>query len=311
MITGVKIVTMRIKILVVLSFIAFNSFAQQDAQFTQYMYNTVVVNPAYAGSRGAVSVFGLYRSQWIGLDGAPQTGAFSIHSPISNSRVGLGLSFVTDKIGPVEDNTISTEFSYTVPTSETWDLSFGIKASANFFNLDVSKLNPQSANDPSLINISNGFSPNIGAGIYWHSDKTYFGFSVPNFIENSKYSDNDVSVYQQRLNYYIMGGHVFSLSPTIDFKPAFLLKMVSGAPLQTDISANFLFNEKFTFGGAYRINAAVSAMAGVQITEGLFIGYGYDFDTTQLNNYNSGSHEIFLRFELFSSYNRIISPRFF
>ena len=303
---------MRIKLLLFLLIgSACSSFAQQDSQFTQYMYNTVNVNPAYAGSRGAVSAFGLYRTQWIGMDGAPQTGAFSVHSPISNSNVGLGISFVTDRIGPVEDNTISLDFSYTVPTSETWNLSFGLKASANLFNLDVTKLNPQNANDPSLVNLSNEFSPNIGAGIYWHSDKSYIGLSVPNFIETTQYSDNDITVYQERLNYYLLGGYVFELSPTIDFKPAFLVKMVSGAPLQTDISANFLFNEKFTFGAAYRINAAVSAMAGFQITEGLFIGYGYDFETTELQKYNSGSHEIFLRFELFSTYNKIISPRFF
>ena len=303
---------MRIKLLLFLLIgTAFSALAQQDAQFTQYMYNTINVNPAYAGSRGAVSVFGLYRTQWIGMDGAPQTGAFSIHTPISDSNVGLGLSFVTDKIGPVQENKISADFSYTVPTSETWKLSFGLKASANLFNLDVTKLNPQNANDPSLTNLSNEFSPNIGAGIYWHSDKSYIGLSVPNFIETTQYNDNDITIYQERLNYYLMGGYVFQIAPTVEFKPAFLVKMVSGAPLQTDLSANFLINEKFTIGGAYRINAAASAMAGFQITDGLFIGYGYDFETTELKNYNSGSHEFFLRFELFNNYSKIISPRFF
>ena len=303
---------MRIKLLLFLLIgTAFSALAQQDAQFTQYMYNTINVNPAYAGSRGAVSVFGLYRTQWIGMDGAPQTGAFSIHTPISASNVGLGLSFVTDKIGPVEENKISADFSYTVPTSETWKLSFGLKASANLFNLDVTKLNPQNANDPSLTNLSNEFSPNIGAGIYWHSDKSYIGLSVPNFIETTQYNDNDITIYQERLNYYLMGGYVFQIAPTVEFKPAFLVKMVSGAPLQTDLSANFLINEKVTIGGAYRINAAASAMAGFQITDGLFIGYGYDFETTELKNYNSGSHEFFLRFELFNNYSKIISPRFF
>lgn len=303
---------MRIKLLLFLLIgTAFSALAQQDAQFTQYMYNTINVNPAYAGSRGAVSVFGLYRTQWIGMDGAPQTGAFSIHTPISDSNVGLGLSFVNDKIGPVEENKISADFSYTVPTSESWKLSFGLKASANLFNLDVTKLNPQNANDPSLTNLSNEFSPNIGAGIYWHSDKSYIGLSVPNFIETTQYNDNDITIYQERLNYYLMGGYVFQIAPMVEFKPAFLVKMVSGAPLQTDISANFLINEKLTVGAAYRINAAASAMAGFQITDGLFIGYGYDFETTELKNYNSGSHEFFLRFELFNNYSKIISPRFF
>lgn len=304
-------IIMRAKLQLLLIFIASHSFAQQDAQFTQYMYNVTNVNPAYAGSRDAASIYGMYRSQWIGLDGAPQTGAFSLHSPISDSRIGLGLSFVTDKIGPTEDNTFSIDFAYRVPTSPTWTLSFGLKASANLFSLDASKLNPQFINDPSLVSISNDFSPNFGAGIYWYSNKTYIGLSVPSFIETTKYSNVDISVYQNRLNYYLMGGHVFTISPEIDFKPAFLIKAVDGAPLQTDVSANFLFNEKLTLGAAYRLNAAVSALAGFQITEGLFIGYGYDFETTNLNQYNSGSHEIFLRFELLTNYNRITSPRFF
>lgn len=289
----------------------FAGFAQQDAQYTQYMYNTININPAYAGSRGVLSVFGLHRTQWVGLDGAPTTNAFSINTPINNSNLGVGLSFVNDRIGPTEENTISADISYTVQTSETYKLSFGVKGTANLFSLDVNKLNPADANDPRLYNFDNNFTPNLGAGVYFHSDKLYVGLSVPNFFETTRYEDNSISVSKERMNFYLIGGYVFDLSPSVKFKPAFLAKSIEGAPLQLDLSGNFLINEKFTIGAAWRWSAAASVMAGFQITDGLFVGYGYDLETTRLSRYNSGSHEIFLRFELFNKYNKITSPRFF
>lgn len=285
--------------------------AQQDAQFTQYMYNTININPAYAGSRGVMSVFGLYRAQWIGLDGAPETATASLHTPINESNVGLGLSIINDKIGPTNETTFSADFSYTIRTSEEAKLSFGLKGTLNMFNLDRNKLNPENQSDPSLMGFDNKISPNVGAGVYWHTDKYYIGLSVPNFIQTTRYSDNDVSINKERMNFYLIGGYVFDLSPSLKFKPAVLAKAVTGAPLQVDVSGNFLINERFTLGGAYRWDAAWSAMAGFQISQGLFLGYGYDMETTKLRNYNSGSHEIFLRYEFFGNKNRIISPRFF
>jgi type IX secretion system PorP/SprF family membrane protein len=197
-----------------------------------------------------------------------------------------------------------------VKTSETYKLSFGVKGTGNFFNLDASKLNPQDASDPSLVNY-NKFSPNVGAGVYLHSDKSYIGVSVPNFIQSNRYDSDNVAIFKERINYYLIAGHVFDLNPNIKFKPALLTKLVTGSPLQVDVSGNFMFYEKFVIGAAYRWDAAVSALAGFQITDGLYIGYGYDMETTKLRKYNSGSHEVFLRFELFNNYNKIISPRFF
>ncbi len=293
-----------------LLFTGFVSYAQQDAQYTQYMYNTINVNPAYAGSRGVTSIFGLHRTQWVGLDGAPTTNAFSINAPLG-SNLGGGLSFVNDRIGPTNENTISADISYTVQTSETYKLSFGVKATANLFNLDVSKLNPEQAGDPSLQNLDNNFSPNVGAGVYFHSDKLYLGASVPNFFETKRYSDNDFVVNKERMNFYFIGGYVFDVTESLKFKPAFLTKVVEGAPLQLDVSGNFLINEKFVLGAAWRWSAAVSLMAGFQVSDGIYIGYGYDLETTRLRRYNSGSHEVFLRFELFKRENKIVSPRFF
>lgn len=289
------------------------SFAQQDAQFTQYMYNTIAINPAYAGSRGALSIFGLYRTQWVGLDGAPETSSFSVNTPINNSNLGVGVSLVNDKIGPTNENNLSVDVSYTVQTSADFKLSFGLKGTANLFNLDISRLNAQDQGDPEFQDLDNKFSPNIGAGIYWHSDNAYIGLSVPNFIETNRYDDNDIAIYKDRINYYLIAGYVFNLDAYqyIKFKPAMLAKMVQGAPLQVDISANFMFVDKFVIGLAYRWSASLSAMAGFQITDALYIGYGYDRETTHLNNYNSGSHEIFLRYEFFRNHSKMTTPRFF
>ena len=195
--------------------------------------------------------------------------------------------------------------------NEVYKLSFGVKASGNMFNLDTDKLDSSSPIDPNLQNFNNEFSPNFGAGVYLHSDKLYLGLSVPNFLQDYKYNDNEVAVFQERMNFYFIGGYVFDVSPSIKFKPAFLTKMVTGSPLQVDASANFLFFDKFMLGGAYRWDAAVSALAGFQVTDGLSIGYSYDMETTQLRRYNSGSHEIFLRFELFNKVSKMVSPRFF
>jgi len=303
---------MRKKILIfALILTCYCSFAQQDAQYTQYMYNTININPAYAGSRGVMSIFGLHRTQWVGLEGAPTTNAFSLNTPINNSNLGVGLSFVNDKIGPTNENKISADVSYTIQTSETYKLSFGIKASGNLFSLDTSVLTPVIIADNNLQPINGKFSPNLGAGLYLHSDKLYFGLSVPNFLQEKKYRDNDYAVYQERMNVYAIGGYVFDLSSDIKFKPAFLSKIVTGAPLQVDLSANFLFFDKLMLGGAYRWDAAASALAGFQITDGLFVGYSYDMETTRLKHYNSGSHEIFLRFELFNKVSKMVSPRFF
>lgn len=289
-----------------------DAMAQQDPQYTQYMYNTIQVNPAYAGSRGAMSIFGMYRTQWVGLDGAPKTANVSMHTPINNSRLGLGVSFNNDRLGVMDENNLAVDVSYSIPTSENWKLSFGVKASANLLNVEYDRLNIYNPNDQLLQeNIENQFTPNIGAGVYMHSEKTYFGFSVPHFLETDRYDDNAVSTMKKNMHFYLIGGHVFDLSPSIKFKPAFMLKAIEGAPLQADLSANFMLNDKFVLGGAYRWDAAVSVMAGFQVQDGLYVGYAYDAETTKLARYNSGSHEVFLRFELFNRYNRITTPRFF
>ncbi len=288
--------------------------AQQDSQYTQYMYNTIAVNPAYAGSRGVTSVFLLHRNQWVGIDGAPVTNGFSINKPISNTNLGYGMSLVNDRIGVSDNNTVSADFSYSLPLANDYKLSFGLKTSLNWLSVDYNRLTIRHPDDVVLSeqnNIDNQFSPNVGVGIYWHSSKNYIGISVPNFLETKRYDDNISSTAKDKMHIYLIAGRVFDINSDWQFKPALLTKLVQGAPLQVDFSANFLFNQKFTFGAAYRLNAAVTGLVGFQVSEAWQIGYAYDTETSRLSNYNSGSHEIFLRFELFNSYNKIVSPRFF
>lgn len=308
---------LNIKTYLLFLFLGTSLYAQQDAQFTQYMYNTINVNPAYAGTRGMLSVFALHRTQWVGLDGAPVTNTASINTPISGSNIGLGLSIINDKIGPADENNIAVDFSYSIKTSDTYKLSFGLKATANLLNIDFTKLNQGDMNDYVFdTNVDNMFSPNIGVGFYLHSDDTYIGLSAPNLLE-TKHFDRYAStganshVAKEKINYYLIAGHVFDLSANVKFKPALLTKMVMGAPLQVDVSGNFLINEKFTAGIAYRWSAAMSAMVGFQASDSWFIGYGYDMETTKLANYNSGTHEIFLRYELFNKYDKLTCPCFF
>ncbi|WP_405409748.1 type IX secretion system membrane protein PorP/SprF [Maribacter sp. Asnod1-A12] len=292
-------------------------YSQQDAQYTQYMYNTISVNPAYAGSRGVLSIVALHRSQWVGLDGAPTTQTLNFHTPVSNN-VGLGLSVVNDEIGngTNQDTYIDAAFSYTVKTSEEGKLSFGLKAGGHLFNVDFTKLRNYGA-ESNLPNIDNKFSPNFGAGIYYHTDRFYAGLSVPNFLQTEHFDSSDTNssslIAQERMNLYLITGYVFDLKNNVKFKPAALVKAVKGAPLQVDLSANFLFNDKFSLGAAYRWDAAISALFGFQLNDQLMLGLAYDKETTDLGatRFNDGSFEIMLRYEFLNKYKRVITPRFF
>jgi type IX secretion system PorP/SprF family membrane protein len=296
-------------------------WAQQDAQYTQYMFNTMSVNPAYAGSRGQLSVAALYRSQWVGLDGAPTTQTLNLHSPIRNSKLGYGISIVNDEIGDgvVQETFFDAVVSYTLDVSREGKLSFGLKVGGNLLNLDFQQLRNFDAEPIAQDNIDNRFSPNFGLGMYYHAERFYLGLSAPNllqteYFDNSRQDANTVQfLSKERINFYLITGYVFDLNSYVKFKPALLTKMVGGAPLQVDFSANFMFNEKFTLGAAYRWDAAVSAMAGFQLSEQFMLGIAYDRETTALGGtqFNDGSFEVFLRFELLKSFNRLVSPRFF
>lgn len=295
--------------------------AQQDAQYTQYMFNTMSVNPAYAGSRGQLSITGLYRSQWVGLEGAPKTQTLNIQSPIKNSKLGYGVSIVNDQIGDgvVQETYFDAVISYTIDVSAEGKLSFGLKAGGNLLGLDFTKLRNFDAEPVNSDNIENRFSPNVGVGLYYHTARFYAGLSAPNLLQ-TEYFDNSQQeagsvqfLSKERINFYLITGYVFDLNGNLKFKPALLTKVVGGAPLQVDMSASFMFNDKFTFGTSYRWDAAVSAMVGFQISDQFMIGLAYDKETTDLGGtqFNDGSFEVLLRYELVKSFQKLVSPRFF
>ena len=298
-----------------------SAFAQQDAQYTQYMFNTMSVNPAYAGSRGQLSVAALYRSQWVGLDGAPKTQTLNLHSPIRNSKLGYGISIVNDEIGDgvVQETYFDAVLSYTLDVSLEGKLSFGLKVGGNLLNLDFNGLRNFDVEPVNEDNIENKFSPNIGIGFYYHTNNFYAGLSAPNLLQTSHFDNgqrdaNSVQfLSKERINFYLITGYVFDLNGNVKFKPALLTKVVGGAPLQVDFSGSFMFNEKFTLGAAYRWDAALSVMVGFQISEKLMLGLAYDRETTDLGGtqFNDGSFEVFLRFELVKSFRNLVSPRFF
>ncbi|MBT8237249.1 MAG: type IX secretion system membrane protein PorP/SprF [Croceitalea sp.] len=292
------------------------SFGQQDAQYTQYMYNTVSVNPAYAGSRGHLSIAGLYRAQWVGLDGAPETQTLNLHTPLGYRGMGVGLSFVNDVIGPTSETYFDLDFSYTIQTSMDARLSFGLKASAHLLDVRFSELNQNSSQgpDPTLQqNIDNRFSPNIGAGVYYHTERFYAGLSVPRFLETNHFEESSLSTAKEQMNLYFITGYVWDLNPFLKFKPTLLTKVVLGAPAQVDLSANFMFNEKFIGGLAYRWDAAISGLVGFQVSNEFMIGIAYDKETTELGSqtFNDGSFEIILRYDFIRSVSNLKSPRFF
>ena len=297
-------------LVLVILFTVLSVKAQQDPQYTQYMYNTMSINPAYAGSRGHFSMTALARTQWVGVDGAPDTQTFSVNTPIGYSGIGVGLNIINDKLGPSTETYFDANISYTIRTSEEGQLAFGMPAGGRILNLDWSKGRFQTPDAIFNNNLNNKFLPTIGAGVFFHKPKWYVGLSVPNFLRTQHYDDFVEAVSAERMHYFAIAGYVFDLTKNIKFKPAILSKIVSGAPLSLDVSANFLFNEKFSFGVAYRWDDAISAIVGFQISETLTLGYAYDLTTSNFNNYNSGSHEVMLTFNVLEN-KKLKSPRFF
>ena len=304
-----------ILIAVISSFYVAELSAQQDAQYTQYMYNTLSINPAYAGSRDGLSALLLYRTQWVGLDGAPDTGTFNIHSPFGDEQnVGLGLSVVNDRIGPTQETYFDVSFSYSINTSDEGRLSFGLNGGGSLLDIKYSELSTYNNGDVLLqSDIDNKFSPQVGAGVYYrNADKWYIGLSVPNILETTYFDDASLSEASERMHVYLMGGYVFEINQDLKLKPAFLVKEVSGSPLQADLTVNALYQDKFTFGLAYRWDAAVSGLLGYQVSDSLMLGFGYDREVTDLGQtkFDAGSFEVFLRFEP-RDLTKILSPRFF
>ncbi len=295
-------------------------FAQQDPQFTHYMYNMNTINPAYATqTKDVVNVGGFYRTQWVGVIGAPKSASLFVHAPIT-SKIEMGISFVNDAIGDVvKENNIYVDFAYVLPLSEKNKLSFGLKGGVTLFETNFNGFQyTDIQQDLAFENNINKSFPNVGVGTYFFSDNYYIGFSAPNLL-TTKHLDvkNGIKTTGvEAVHYFLTGGYVFDINKTFKFKPAFMAKGVAGAPLSIDLTSNVLINNRFELGLGYRLDDSVSALATVYVTPKLKIGYSYDHTLSNLGRFNSGSHEVFLLFDIGNSnksdkggYDK--SPRFF
>lgn len=284
--------------LVLFSLVSFNAFAQKEPQYTQYMYNIGSFNPAYVGTVETPELSGLYRAQWIDIPGAPRTFRFGANLPFKNEKVGLGLNIVNDELGPATQTYADISYSYQIMVTDETKLSFGIDAGGSFLNVDFSKGTFENPGENLNEEMLSKFYPTVGAGAFLYSEDWYLGASVPNFLTEGVYNDEVASIIEDKLQFNFIGGYVFELSENLKFKPAFLVNTISGSPVNVNLSGNFLISDVVTAGVSYRLENAFSGLAGFQISNQLFAGYSYDYNTNLLGEFNNGSHEIILKFYL-------------
>jgi|SRR5690554_3312655 len=284
--------------------------AQQDPQYTQYMYNMNVVNPAYAGSKESLSLTALYRNQWSGIDENPVTFTFSAHSPIGE-KVGLGLSAIKDELGPVNETNVFADFSYTLQLGATVKLALGIKAGVTFHDVGLTDLELQDPNDPFFSENINNTYPNIGAGAFLYGEKFYIGLSVPNMLNSVHLDENGLKYGSETNHYFATAGYVFQVSDNFKLKPSVMVKSAFDAPVSFDGNLNALFYDRFELGASYRLDDSFSGLVGFQITPNIRLGYAYDHVTSDLKGVGPASHEVILSFDLFFKPRILRSPRFF
>lgn len=288
----------------------FNLHAQQEAQFTQFNDNTLFINPAYAGSREMMNFTAMHREQWVGFDGAPRSTTFSAHSPLRYESVGLGFTAVNDRVGPMNQTMFYADFSYTVRFSKKRKLSFGLKGGFNMINLTTSTLVTTEQNDPKLIqNTVNHFNPNFGAGIYYHTPRFFVGASTPKVIEQSLDGTRPTNLERRHL-YGIIGG-IIPISAHWKLRPSGQIKMTAGAPMSIDLSLAGIYADKLWLGTLYRYNAALGAYVQYQISNQFKIGIASDFGTQALRNYNNGTFEVLMSYDMNFRKEGIRSPRYF
>jgi type IX secretion system PorP/SprF family membrane protein len=284
--------------------------AQQDPQYTQYMYNMNIMNPAYAGSKESLSITALYRTQWAGLDGAPETITLSAHAPVGE-RVGLGLSAIKDELGPISETNVYIDFSYTLPMGESLKLALGIKGGATFHDVGLTSLELQDPGDPFFSEDISNVYPNVGAGAFLYSDNFYLGISVPNFLNSVHLDENGLKYGSETQHFFATAGYVFQISDNFKLKPSVMVKSAFDAPISLDGNLNALFFDRFEIGASYRLDDSFSGLVGFQVTDFLRIGYAYDHIISELKGVGSASHEVIVTFDIFFKPRILHSPRFF
>lgn len=274
------------------------AYGQKEPQYTQYMYNIGSFNPAYVNTVEATELALSYRAQWIDIPGAPRTLRFGGNLPFSNEVMGLGINVVSDQLGPVSQTYADISYAYQINVSDNTKLSFGMDAGGSFLNVDFNKGTFENPGEPLNQERINNFYPTIGAGTFVYSDQWYLGASIPNFLTEGIYNDEVATVVEDNIQFNFIGGYVFDISEDLKLKPAFLINALAGAPLNINISSNFLISQVFTAGISYRVNNAFSGLAGFQISDNAFVGYSYDYNTNALGEFNQGSHELIVKFSL-------------
>jgi type IX secretion system PorP/SprF family membrane protein len=300
---------------VIVGFLGTAVQAQQDAMFTHYMYNTQAVNPGYAGSRDALTVTALHRSQWVGFPGAPLTQTITAHMPIANDHFGVGLSLGNDKIGPTNTTGFMADFAYRMKVGEKSHLALGLKGGLNMFQADLTRLKLDQPGDNAFgTNIQSKLLPNVGFGAYYHRERFYAGVSAPKLLENNFYTNlTTSSLAIEKRHYFGILGAVFPIGQSVELKPTTFVKVTPGAPIEADLTANFIFNNKFILGVMGRTGDAAGLLLGLNVTEQLTAGYSFDYSfTNATGRYNYGSHEFMLRYDfIYNNLKKIKSPRYF
>jgi len=297
----------------VLIILPFYGFSQQDPVYTQYMNNLLTIQPAYAGISGDLNVTGISRAQWIGFPGAPNTNTLIISSPISKYNIGLGLSIVNDKWGPIKQNGIYVDYAFRVRLRQDQYLSFGLKGGFNIYQAYFTDLALIYQNDMIFaydINIK--FLPNLGVGILWHSDRFFLGVSTPKIVKNRLQNENDNSIYREVRHFYGMGGYVFFLSDWVKFKPTVLYRWTEQLPSCVDFSGSFLLYDQLWIGATYRLKNSTGLIFQYNVNPQLKFGYSYDLTTFHPTQVNSGTHEFLISYDFVTTKRgRHTSPRYF
>jgi len=294
------------------------SQAQQQAMFTQYMFNPIAINPAYAGSLDAWTGTAIARTQWTNMPGAPKTQTVSVHGPVKYSRASFGAQVIHDEITVSHHYGVYGFYSYYIPVNDRTKISFGIRGGVSNYRADLTELNvyyPEMdvVQDPAFASDDfGGWLPNVGLGVYLRSNRGYIGFSVPEIINNTINTSVESIQGKQERHYFLHGGYVFDLSPDLKIKPNFLLKGVEGAPLQVDLNANLLIKEIVWVGGSYRWDESFAAILEIDFSRQFRFGYSYDFPgRNNLGPFNNGSHEFLISYRFIRDKGVTITPRYF
>ena len=298
-------------LVILILFIACKINAQQDPQYTQYMYNMNIINPAYAGSSDVTSIGLLYRDQWVGLDGAPKTGTMNVHFP-AGRNVGLGFSAISDEIGPVSETNLYVDFSYTLNLANENRLSFGIKAGGTFHDIGLANLDLIDPNDPFFANDINENTPNFGAGIYFYKpNKYYLSISAPNILESVHLDTDEYNIGSEFTHLFAAVGYVFDLNEDFKLKPHAFIKYASNSPASIDFNANLFMYDFIEFGLGYRTEDSITAMINFLVSPSVRIGYAYDSVQSELSYLTNASHEIFVNVDINFKSKVSRSPRYF